>query len=105
MNPPDRFKDGQSLRDYSAKDLLPFSAKLLPEFDKRRSIKDMFKKQTSAPSVETESGTPSLIDHPSLLPAGKPTTSSITAGVNVFSSPKATQPSGQVSIPSPKTST
>lgn len=41
------FKGGKRLREWSNKDLLPFSGKLLPEFDRRRSIKDMFRKQTS----------------------------------------------------------
>ncbi|KAI1650988.1 DNase I-like protein [Daldinia loculata] len=45
MNPPGVFKDGVRLRDWTAKDLLPLSAKLIPEFDRRRSIKDMFSKK------------------------------------------------------------
>jgi AP endonuclease-2 len=53
LNPPGMFKDGNRLRDFNpAKDLLPMSGKLLPEFTKRRSIKDMFaKKPTLSPSV------------------------------------------------------
>ncbi|KAI1658710.1 DNase I-like protein [Daldinia decipiens] len=45
LNPPGVFKDGVRLRDWTAKDLLPLSAKLIPEFDRRRSIKDMFSKK------------------------------------------------------------
>jgi AP endonuclease-2 len=52
MNPPGMFKGGQRLQQWSNKDLLPFSGRLLPEFDRRRSIKDMFRKQTST-KVET----------------------------------------------------
>ncbi|KAJ4417606.1 Class II abasic (AP) endonuclease [Gnomoniopsis sp. IMI 355080] len=52
MNPRDMFKDGQRLRDWSTKDLLPQSAKLLNEFDRRRSIRDMFTKKPSATKVE-----------------------------------------------------
>jgi AP endonuclease-2 len=47
MNPIGTFKNGQRLREPDAKDLLPLSAKLLPEFDRRRSIKDMFRRQKS----------------------------------------------------------
>ncbi|KAI2639303.1 DNA lyase [Xylaria nigripes] len=49
MNPPGVFKDGKRLRDWSTKDLLPMSAKLIPEFDRRQSIKDMFFKKPAAP--------------------------------------------------------
>jgi AP endonuclease 2 len=47
MNPVGTFMNGQRLRELDAKDLLPLSAKLLPEFDRRRSIKDMFQRQKS----------------------------------------------------------
>ncbi len=56
MNPEDMFKDGKRLREWSAKDILPTSAKLIPEFDRRRSIREMFIK---IPSVKKDS-TPSL---------------------------------------------
>ena len=49
MNPPGMFKDGKRLREWSAKDLLPTSAKLIPEFDRRRNIRDMFFKKPAAP--------------------------------------------------------
>ena len=42
MNPPGMFHDGTRQRQYSAKDCCPTSGRLLPEFDRRRSIKDMF---------------------------------------------------------------
>ena len=45
MNPPGMFKDGKRLQEWSAKDLLPTSAKLIPEFDRRQSIRDMFFKK------------------------------------------------------------
>ncbi|KAI1137460.1 DNA lyase [Hypoxylon sp. FL0543] len=48
LNPPGVFKDGVRLREWTAKDLLPLSAKLIPEFDRRRSIKDMFFKKPAA---------------------------------------------------------
>lgn len=36
------FKNGERQQEYSTKYLLPLSGRLIPEFDKRRSIKDMF---------------------------------------------------------------
>ncbi|RYP82532.1 hypothetical protein DL769_001638 [Monosporascus sp. CRB-8-3] len=45
MNPEGMFRDGNRLRDWTTKDLLPMSAKLIPEFDRRQSIKDMFVKK------------------------------------------------------------
>jgi AP endonuclease 2 len=48
MNPPGVFQDGRRLRDWTIKDLLPMSAKLIPEFDRRQSIKDMFFKKPAA---------------------------------------------------------
>ncbi|KAI1391932.1 DNA lyase [Hypoxylon trugodes] len=62
MNPSGIFKDGIRLRDWTAKDLLPLSAKLIPEFDRRRSIKDMFFKKPAA-SKSTPTLTP--INEPS----------------------------------------
>ena len=54
MNPIGTFKNGQRLREFHSKDHLALSAKLLPEFDKRRSIKDMFERQNlTTPVVPT----------------------------------------------------
>ncbi|KAK3996943.1 Endonuclease/exonuclease/phosphatase [Cladorrhinum sp. PSN332] len=47
MNPSGVFKGGERQREWTAKDLLPTSAKLIPEFDRRRSIKDMFFKKAT----------------------------------------------------------
>ena len=47
------FKDGVRQREWSTKDLLPLSAKLIPEFDRRRNIRDMFTKKPSLKSVES----------------------------------------------------
>lgn len=41
------FKEGVQQRQWSTKDLLPTSARLIPEFDRRRSIRDMFSKKPS----------------------------------------------------------
>ncbi|KAI0393366.1 DNA lyase [Xylariaceae sp. FL0594] len=55
MNPPGIFKDGKRLREWSTKDLLLLSAKLIPEFDRRQNIKDMFfKKPTNASGVANQ---------------------------------------------------
>ncbi|OCK95715.1 DNase I-like protein [Cenococcum geophilum 1.58] len=64
MNPPGIFKDGKRLREYSTKDLPAFSGKLLPEFDKRRSIKDMF---TRKPSPATSKSSIELLTLPSTI--------------------------------------
>lgn len=52
MNPPAMFINGQRQRDYSAKDILPLSGRLIPEFDGRRSIREMF---TRKPSTQVSS--------------------------------------------------
>jgi AP endonuclease 2 len=66
MNPEGMFRDGKRLREWSTKDLLPTSARLIPEFDRRRSIKDMFfkKPSTSNPPFlpKSESSISSNID-------------------------------------------
>ncbi|KAI0130076.1 Endonuclease/exonuclease/phosphatase [Xylariales sp. AK1849] len=61
MNPEGVFKDGKRLREWSTKDLLPMSAKLIPEFDRRQSIKDMFFRRTST--------TPKVVSTPAFKPA------------------------------------
>lgn len=55
MNPQGMFKDGVRLREWCQKDILPVSAKLIPEFDRRRSIRDMFTKKPSLPLGESSS--------------------------------------------------
>ena len=50
MNPPGMFKNGVRLREYdSIKDVPILSGKLLPEFTKRRNIRDMFSKKPALP--------------------------------------------------------
>lgn len=57
MNPPGMFKDGIRLREYSAtRDILPLSGKMLPEFNKRRNIRDMFAKKPVVPASAPVSG-------------------------------------------------
>lgn len=47
MNPAGMFLNGNRLREYSTKDILSLSGKLIPEFDGRRSIRDMFSRKSS----------------------------------------------------------
>lgn len=62
MNPPGMFEAGARLRNLSpSQDLLPLSGRLLPEFDKRRSIKDMFsrvKAPVKPPSAALQTSSP-----------------------------------------------
>ncbi|KAF4984447.1 hypothetical protein FZEAL_410 [Fusarium zealandicum] len=53
MNPSGMFQGGKRIRDWAPKDLLPLSAKLIPEFDRRQSIRDMFTKKT-APNLSRQ---------------------------------------------------
>ncbi|KAL7963127.1 Endonuclease/exonuclease/phosphatase [Trichoderma compactum] len=41
-------RDGRRLREWHLKDVLPLSAKLIPEFDRRQSIRDMFTRKAGA---------------------------------------------------------
>lgn len=62
MNPPGMFAAGKRQREWTVKDLRPTSAKMLPEFQNRRSIKDMFsrpalpKKQSTTATMPGEDG-------------------------------------------------
>lgn len=47
------FKHGVRQREWTTKDTLPMSARLIPEFDRRRSIRDMFAKKPSLPGGES----------------------------------------------------
>ena len=56
MNPAGMFRDGLRVQQWTTKNLLPMSGKLIPEFDRRRNIRDMFSRKpsllTSHSSVE-----------------------------------------------------
>ncbi|KAI9050451.1 hypothetical protein LZ554_005615 [Drepanopeziza brunnea f. sp. 'monogermtubi'] len=56
------FKDGLRQRDWSAKDLLPMSARLIPEFNQRRSIRDMFTKKSSLTAADSSPSTQGVQD-------------------------------------------
>lgn len=53
MNPPGTFENGNRIQEYSSKKLLPTSGKLIPEFTRRRTIKDMFFRKPSDQSNKT----------------------------------------------------
>lgn len=68
MNPTGMFLNGVRLKDWTIADTPPFSAKRLPEFDKRRSIKSMFaapkpqKSSASALARQTDAGAAEIFD-------------------------------------------
>lgn len=47
MNLSNMFRDGQRVRNWEQRDALALSAKLIPEFDRRRNIRDMFTRKAS----------------------------------------------------------
>lgn len=53
MNPKGMFKGDKRLREWRTEDMLPQSAKLLTEFDRRRTIKDMFARKPAVPKAGT----------------------------------------------------
>lgn len=75
MNVPGMFKDGRRLREWNTKDSPAFSGRLLPEFDRRRSIKDMFsRKPSSSQPTKIEKlsqETSTAIDRSSTIPMEK----------------------------------
>lgn len=50
VNPPGVVEKGLRKREVGQKDLLALSAKLIPEFDRRQNIRDMFTKKAPAPA-------------------------------------------------------
>ncbi|KAL8763872.1 MAG: hypothetical protein Q9184_000468 [Pyrenodesmia sp. 2 TL-2023] len=67
MNPLGMFLDGQRQRAYSMKDILPISGRLIPEFDGRRNIRDMFARNPSVAKPQS-----SLFALPKDVGSGKP---------------------------------
>ncbi|CEL07768.1 Putative DNA lyase (Fragment) [Aspergillus calidoustus] len=74
MNPPGMFQKGERKQEYTMKLLLPLSGRLIPEFDRRRNIKDMFmftrKPSQTAPKVQPspQSTTPLPAEEIELIP-------------------------------------
>lgn len=100
LNPPGVFKDGVRLREWTAKDLLPLSAKLIPEFDRRRSIKDMFFKKPAAPKSTPPVPPKEPSDTPSQESAN---VESSTNGDSDGTPASQAESSAPVSSPAPKT--
>ena len=90
MNPPGMFQNGERQQEYSTKYLLPISGRLIPEFDKRRSIKDMFTRKP-----QPKANPPSTLERSATLPQEKesPATSdgNSTPSVSVSEESKHTQ--------------
>lgn len=105
VNPHGMFRGGQRQRAWDQKDLLPLSAKLIPEFDRRRSIRDMFTKRPG-PSVST----PSSSAHVSPGPSSEPHSHELTrlsrgqavAGPKIASSANSGLEASTASTPSPQ---
>ncbi|CCC08765.1 hypothetical protein SMACR_05405 [Sordaria macrospora] len=95
MNPEGMFKDGQRQREWSQKDCLPISAKLIPEFDRRQSIKDMFFKKKT-PSTTPKSATAAADGQDTIDPTN---TSSTTANAtNALQEAASSAPSLKTSL-------
>lgn len=79
LNPPGMFENGVRKRDWTNKDLLPMSGKLIQEFDKRRSIKDMF---TRRPPLPISKSTIQENGHGQSSESVQPTLPSVAATIN-----------------------
>lgn len=94
MNPVGMFQAGARQREWTVKDLLSTSAKLIPEFDKRRNIRDMFMKPPlplrESSSVSTKDG--------DQIERKDPTT-----GENYTVAENATEATSSLAAPSPTT--
>ncbi|KAI1176395.1 DNA lyase [Nemania sp. FL0916] len=76
MNPSGVFQNGKRLREWSTKDLLPLSAKLIPEFDRRQNIKDMFFKKPATlktiPTLSQETSSSQVNDSDTAIASSSP---------------------------------
>lgn len=112
MNPEGMFRDGKRLREWSSKDMLPLSGRLIPEFDRRRSIKDMFMKKarpakspadTDAKSDETTGESPGTSTFvPAPTPPSENPTEKATPNSGTEALPKRPASSSTSHTPSPK---
>ncbi|PCH00509.1 Endonuclease/exonuclease/phosphatase [Penicillium occitanis (nom. inval.)] len=84
VNPPGMFVNGIRQREYSAKDLLPLSGRLIPEFTQRRSIKDMFTRKPSSSFKENSVAITNALNE-TFVPV--PSESASTNTVEPFQSP------------------
>jgi AP endonuclease-2 len=97
MNPPGVFKDGERLQPIPTKATIPFSARLLPEFNvgTRQNIKDMFKRQ---PSNTQKTGT---VSTPKLTEASSPPKSMPTETASLLELSTQTSTASSSTIQSP----
>ncbi|EAQ89964.1 hypothetical protein CHGG_06583 [Chaetomium globosum CBS 148.51] len=108
MNPANMFKDGKRQREWSPKDLLPASAKLIPEFDRRRNIRDMFSKKAAPPSkADSSLATPGSQETPRVADTAlNEGNSNVSRIANVVSMPQSSsQPVGLAAATNTMTST
>jgi AP endonuclease-2 len=90
------FEEGKRKEEWSTKNLLPMSGKLIPEFDRRRNIRDMFSRKPSLPpqtgfaeSEEAEVRSPST---PVSMAPPSQTNGTETALQGVEKGPSSTEP-------------
>jgi AP endonuclease 2 len=100
MNPPGMFKDGKRLQEWSTKNLLPISGKLIPEFDRRKSIRDMFSRNPPLPKTETSN--PAAFEATVATDVDTPT-SSIYSEVEETTSTNTSQNTTNNILPPPET--
>ncbi len=100
MNPLGMFKDGKRLQEWTTKNLLPMSGKLIPEFDRRKSIRDMFSRKPTLSKSETTNSV--TLETPSTAAADTPTASTISEVEETISTNTSQDTSNF--IPSPETS-
>lgn len=91
LNPPGTFRNGIRVHPWTAKNLLPISGKLIPEFDRRRNIRDMFSRKPSLATSPSSNGMfpngdaigetsqPTPAHHESLVEHSKPFSPTATA--------------------------
>lgn len=53
MNPPGMVQNGIRKQEWSSRNLLPLSGKMIPEFDRRRNIREMFVRKPSLTTTST----------------------------------------------------
>ena len=84
------FENGYRKREYTSCDTLPSSGRLIPEFDRRRSIKDMFSRTSSLQKKPKETAT--VVSSPASDAAEPPRQGAVAEEV---------KPASSLSIPGP----
>ncbi len=93
VNPPGMFQDGIRKQEWTMKNLLPMSGKLIQEFDRRRNIRDMFTRTPSMPKMDSSAEAPAtpipangviltVVDENTVTPALECTSNSRTTNGN-----------------------